>query len=427
MPDVIFSDKIGGYIYRMESANIEVDISHCRTSKWNKTTAEMIFKYIHPPVNKSNVLLWRNVDLIDSKFPIIKELNAKHNKVDWNELLEDVCIRTLLRLRQGEPVKKIDTSIGATSPEYLLYPLLVKGQPNVWFGEGGIGKSELAKVASLAIFTQMTNNELGWLVPSESVNTLYLDWEADYESFIWQYKQLCTGLGLPYTRYMDYRRCYHPLADDIEQIQKWVFETNAGLIIIDSILGALGGKESNSTETASEYYNALRQLGSITSLGLGHTSKGEPMNGYKKTVMGSKTFEDRARNVWEVKRAQDQPLGELVLMMKNTKYNFKPQKPVAYRIGFNNDDTTLGTTIMLVDSNSVPEIERMQPTWERIRKELRKQGKVMSQKELAEVLDIKEGTVHAALYQFRQIFVKVGKDWGLKEDMKEEQGELNES
>ena len=421
MIEAKFYKKASGYVAEYEPLNIQVNISHIHTAKWGAITAEMLIK--DTKSNSGNVIKWQTVDLLGNRTPLITSLQKINSKINWAELVDDVCHRTLTDYKSGEPAILLDTSKDVNPPEFLVYPVLVKNQPNIFFGDPGSCKSEMAKMLSIACLLPYADNKLQWLVPNDSIQTLYLDWEADYNTFLYQYKQLSKGIGIDGMGLIHYRRCYHSLSDDIEQIQEWVYKTKAKFVIVDSILGAVGGKSSKDTETAAEFYNALRQLGEVTTLLIGHTSKGDAKPGQKKTVIGSMNFEARARSVWEVRMADESTTSVKQIGMFNTKYNLKQMRPVSYKVDFhddNDDYLTMGTTIEIASLESAGSLDDRLPLYKKIHRliagtENSKGLGWATTKEIFETLggETTMATVNTTLRRYTRIFKKVADKWGL--------------
>ena len=432
-----FSKKASGYVAEYEPLNIQFNISHLHTAKWGAITAEMLIK--DTKSNSGNVIKWQTVDLLGNRTPLINSLLRTNPKIPWSELVDDVCHRSLTDYKSGEPAVLLDTSREIKPPEFLVYPLLLKNKPNIFFGEAKSCKSEIAKMLSIACILPYTDNKLQWIVPEEPTQTLYLDWEDDEDTFLYQYKQLSMGIGIDGMQLIHYRRCYHSLSDDIEQIQEWVYKTKAKLVIVDSILGAVGGRSSKDTETAAEFYNSLRQLGNITTLLIGHTSKAEARPGQKKTVIGSMNFEARARSVWEVKMADESSTSVKQIGMFNTAFNQKQMRPVSYKVNFhddNDDYLTMGTTIELASVDGAASLEDRLPLYKKIHKviagtETTRGLGWATTKEIFECLggETTMATVNTTLRRYTRIFKKIDDKWGLftmDEPNGIKQGELNE-
>jgi hypothetical protein len=132
------------------------------------------------------------------------------------------------------------------------------------------------------------------------------------------------------------------LAEDLPQIQNKIEETNANVVIIDSLGLAVGG-DLNLTEPALKFYGALRHI-PVTPIIIAQTSK--DINNKRKTVYGNALYEYLARNIWEINKQQDKGSNIAVL----TLYHRKPppfkgySEPMGFRFTFSYDNTVIEPT-----------------------------------------------------------------------------------
>ena len=290
------------------------------------------------------------------------------------------------RARLGEPVKELWTSDDISPPEWLLKPLLYKGLPTIVFGEKAVSKSILALVAYTCLLLPWTDNPLGWTAPTRSIKTLLADYEVDYDVAHYNIKRLQEGMGLPaFPLY--YRRCAIPLADDIEQLQRHMGDIGAEAIIVDSMGPAVGG-DLKDPGVALRFTSALRQL-RCGALIIGQTSKDRESK--VKSVFGSTFFEYYARNIFELRKEQEEGEDEFDVALYNTYHNLGPRvKSQGFHLCFN------GTGIhMESKAITVPELIARMGAAAQIRKALQR-GKYKA-KELAEKLGLHINTVSQAL------------------------------
>lgn len=235
--------------------------------------------------------------------------------VNWPEMLEQLVVYTTERVRRGEPAEELMADNEQLKPpEYFLEPFIIKNYPNVFFGEPGSVKSTTALIVLSLVILPWTDNPLKLKTPDRPIKCLYLDWETDRETILWQLNCIQNGMETGVIP-LGYRRCSLPLADDLEQIQRAITDMEVELIVIDS-LGLACGEELKEAGPAIRFFAALRSL-KCTSLTLAHTSKGNQDS--NKTIYGSVFFEAQARNIWQLKKRQDPGDRELDLMFKNTK------------------------------------------------------------------------------------------------------------
>lgn len=259
-----------------------------------------------------------------TKAALAKKLEGKSSLEDvegsWGDLIEQVAVLALSHLREGDPLKWLDSRTEAAPVSYLLDPLLVRGQPTLIYGMGGTGKSYLAMCLGVIASLPWANNSLG-LRPGEPVSVLYLDWETDGDTHHRRLNKIAEGADLKGVR-IAYRRCCIPLAQDLEAIASKVMECRAKLVIIDSVGVACSG-DLNKPEVALEMYRGIRALGAdVTPLLIGHTAKGQlDDQRAQKTPFGSAYFENQARRVYELRADREAGDGRIEVVMFDRKVN----------------------------------------------------------------------------------------------------------
>jgi hypothetical protein len=304
-------------------------------------------------------------------------------------------------------VVALNTETPYPPPEYLIDPLVAKGQPNFFFGLGGCGKSELATLFSICLQLPWNNNPLGLNVKvRDTQKMLYCDWETNGDEVGWKLQCLTRGLDLPYLE-VPYLRCERPLSQSAGRISKYLKDNGTKCIIIDSLAQACGGEQKES-ETAINFFAALRSL-NVTSIVLAHTSKGENFGGGGKSIYGSVFFMNYGRNIWEVKKTQELGEDEIVVGLFHQKSNSsKLHKPMAFDIKF---DQPNGKTVIKRTDMAETKMSTELPLKFRIQTALT--HGLMGIKALAEELDVSEATVRTTLYRYKNLFVQVDDQWGL--------------
>ena len=307
--------------------------------------------------------------------------------LDWPQIIDQICAETIKRHREVEPHQELWTSEDIQPPGYLLEPLMPLNQPTIIFGEGGIGKSEMALVILICLSLPWYDNPLGLITPDHSVKTLYLDYETDEREILWRAKSLQIGMELPPFN-VNYRRCNVPLANDIESIKGIINDIKAEALIIDS-LGYASGGELKESSSAISFFSSLRQL-KTTSLILAHTSKDKEAK--VRSVFGSAYFTFAARSIWEARKSQEVGEDELSIALFHRKANLsKLHHPLGYKLNFNGHKTFIETE----DTRNVDEFLKEYGTQTRIYELLK--GEPMSIKDIAEALDLTEGNTRVAI------------------------------
>lgn len=394
-------------IYTMEWAEdrIKIVASKVRQHRDGRVTGEITVTTTAVNYHSHLHQAQFNFSSTQARTSLAKVMLSKYPDANWSNLLEQLCFYVLGWVRQGEPVQELCADDDFKPPEYLLYPIILKDEPTIIFGEGESAKSLIALLLGICVELPWTDNPFKLKPLATTSRALYLDWETSRAEIGWRLKCFQNGLGLP-SLFINYRRCALPLADDMEQIHEMIQQTHSNFLIVDSIAAASGG-DINSAEVALRFFAALRQL-KITSLLIAHTAKN--LDGKHQTVYGSAFYHNSARSVWLVKRVSETDENEISVGLFHKKHNNSQGfKPIGFKMIFNEHQTM----VELQDVKQVGEFlqETSLPT--RIL-ELLKNGAAPTA-EIAEALEAGKESTRATLNRMKQRsqVVKVGNDWGL--------------
>jgi len=372
-----------------------------------RVTAEIILKTDKADAKTHILQTQLNLLSARSKKDLVRELHDRYPlpEEQWTEMVEQLCTITLDNHRTGKPAREVwpvpqDEPI--PEPEMLIKPMIYQNKPTLVFGEGSAGKSYLALTMAILVQLPFEDNHL-WLHPKRT-HALYLDYESDEADFQRRLTLLQRGLGLPEFPIL-YRECELPLLDDIDHLEQIVAEEEIGFVVIDSLGVAAGGTDLNNAATATAFYSALRRL-KVTSFIITHTSKDETK---KASAFGSVYFTNLARSVFAVQKHQEQGANEIAIDLVHVKNNQGPLLPhQAFKIEFYPEKTT----ITRIEPENVPEFLEKMSLKTKIAHLLKEEGK-MKPKDIAETLDVSETTVRATLYRYKNVFIKMDKEWGV--------------
>jgi len=257
----------GGWQYLWADYNLLVTATRLiEDNRRGLTFAELVFQ------NHDNGqhLRQARISLTDAreKAMLAIQLRALDKDTPWQAIVEGTCKDLLQRFRQGEAVIYVGLDDLPSTPMYRLWPFIIEGELNSLFGSGQSMKSTLSHLWALSIQTGM--QVFGWEV--QQGNVLILDYETRADTVNMSLRALTRGVHFPPTPIL-YRRCYRPIADDIEAIADAVYRQNVDVIIVDSATPASGGA-INDSETQSRLLAALRSL-HRTILLIDHESKGQ--------------------------------------------------------------------------------------------------------------------------------------------------------
>ena len=405
----IVAKTIAGYSFDWSDSGITISVSRIRAHKDDRVTGEILVQAtngdgnpvtIYPPTSY-------NFSADRTRAGLAGSLTKRAPKLPWVEMIDQLCTGIQTRIREGEPAVELYTSSEIKKPEYLLYPLIIKNYPNVIFGDPSAAKSTLAVILTQVLMLPWVDNPLGIMAPGRPIKVLYLDWETDEDTILWQATMLERGMGLGFLA-INYRHCSMPLASDLHEIKRHIGSLGTDVVIIDSLGLACGG-ELNETQAPLGFYAALREL-KVTSLILAHNSKDRESK--KRSIYGNQFFTAGARNVWEIRKQQDYGSNEMELAM----FHIKPppfsglHKALGFKVIFGEDTMQ----IQQGDSKTVAEFIEQMGTKQRIL-ELLKEG-AMTTDEIKERLEITRSNADQTVKRLkdRNMVVKVGNQWGLR-------------
>ena len=407
----IVQELVDGYLLKWEAEEVAINVNRIRSHSDGSVKAEIVVQTtkngFHPHLHQSmlNLLADR------SRVSLANTLKTKYPKADWPTMLEQMCVLVLARIRRGEEMEELLTSADdVVPPEYVMKPFLVKHFPTIIFGDRSSAKSLTAAIMSTILLLPWADNPLRWQAPGRSIKSLWLDWETDRNTVLWQLTRVQIGMALPPLA-VQYRRMSATLSHDVDQVQKYITESNAEVLVIDSLSLACAG-ELKESGPAAMFWQAMRKLKTskgeaITSLILAHTSKEQ---GIKKTVVGSFMFEAQARVIWEARKSeQDEDSIDVALFHRKPPPFDRIHKPLGYKATFT-ESTIAVTPENPKDVKAFSDALSLQ---EQITDALK--GGSMSMDELSEALGAKVGSIKTKLYQWRgKKFIQTeGGKWGL--------------
>lgn len=402
MPEV--SQTLTGYKFTWTDEKIEITVSKIRSHTDGRVTGEV--EIVAGSKKHKEPKFTHNFNSSTTRKQLIKTLDEKFPEWKWLDIIDELSRQVQELSQAGEPIQRLWTSEDVTPPEYLLEPILLKGLPTIVFGEKGVTKSTTALVFYIILSLPWYDNALGFTAPKKSVTTVLLDWELPGNIAQWNLKKLVEGMNLGPIELL-HRHCSLPLADDIEQIQRYLDEVKAEAIIIDSLGRAAGGELSKDTDSANRFFMSLDKL-NMTSLIIGQTSKNE--NTKSKSVYGSTFFTYYARNIFELCKSETLSDDESSVALFHRYSNLTGlYRPIGLRFNYNG----VHTTVEGVPVNYSEYIEKVS-IGKQVMELLR--GGSFTTSDIMEKLSLKRGTADASLARLKtkKLIIKLpdGK-WGL--------------
>ena len=255
----------------------------------------------------------------------LKEISGGYS--GWVTILDYFC-RHVLRLEFIGPASEMIG--GDEEPDegitYVLDPLIPEGTPAMIYGPPGVMKSTLAVLVSCSV--QLGIPILAGWTPRQR-NVLVLDWEAGRKEWHNRLVAVANGLGVPPPR-IHYRQPSVPLAHLVETIAEQVVEDQIGLVVVDSMMPALGanGEGRDPADTSTRFFQALRAIGT-TSLLIGQVT-GDGIENGKGTskAYGSVAQMYETRSVWELRAEADSTYNDArQIVLSHRKVNQGPKQP----------------------------------------------------------------------------------------------------
>lgn len=358
-----------------------------------------------------------NLSSITARNSTAKYLGERSNSVDWNGVLERFSLEVIRRERTASPVVALGRRPPRPAPNWQLWPLLVKGDPTILYGDGEAGKSTLAGAAAVA-WTTGAQVIPGWKAHGTG-NVLVLDWEADEEDWTDIIGGIGAGCGHESPEgSIWYRYCSTSLPAMLHEVAAQITEHDISLVIIDSVgMATPGEREGASAESGTlRLFSAIRRLGVATLL-IDHLAKSDLRNGQiAPGPYGSIYKRYRTRLAFEL-RAADTRAGDdwKHTAMYHRKGN-KIRRMDAMGIGILHD--TDGT-IRFRAEEVRDALEAGMSHGERITRFLLDEGKATI-REIAEATGIDSKIVHVTVSRSGHL-MKVGLDgkaamWGVRTD-----------
>jgi hypothetical protein len=324
-------------------------------------------------------------------------------RVNWDEIVEQFCVESIKRHRQGEPIVPIGKLAKSQGKAYIVDPLILDKRPTVIYGRGGSFKSYLGLI--LAVMVQSGTSILGMSVQQR--NVLLLDYETSAEEANERMLAICRGFDIEPVE-IQYRFCHQMLESEISYIQDVVNRQEIGLVIVDSVGAACGFGSSDPADPVVRMFSALRSLRCSVLL-LDHVAK----NSETTTPYGSIYKENYSRSMWELRRS-NAPNGIRVGLYHRKVNNAAFAKPIGLSVTFENDEDGCVDTVLLerMDITSDSELASGLSDKARILNIL--QGGLMTAKEIAERIGKPSNNIRSRLGQMKdKEVVKVGDKWAL--------------
>ena len=307
----VVKDVLGGYRLHWiegDEQTLLVEVKHLQGDSHGGLTGEVsvwhdFFAQDKPTLSGVRVNLMSE----QRRTAVAKRLTVIKTGLPWDAILEQVCHAIIERYRagdHGEMIQPVDDD-AMMIPSYLLNPLILAGVPNVIYGDKGVSKTTIALLAAGCLSGPWDENPFGFGTNGVHHAAAILDYESSRDLTLYATQRLRRGTDVPYFE-LAYRHCKVPLADDVEQIGRFLATRQVDIAIIDSMGAACGG-DLFKPEPALKFFEALRCITThdgkaMTWLIIAQNSKAEEG---RKTIFGTTFFTYYSRNIFELKRFGD--------------------------------------------------------------------------------------------------------------------------
>ena len=324
------SGNNGIYKLAWPQIHVKAHIDRIKESSDHEVKAEVKLTSARP--TSSGHLRSGRVNLTSpaSRNSFAKSLAARDSEVDWDTVMEQLCMAVLEDWRQGSPLGELDGNMDVQAQaKWLIEPIIQLNNPTLIYGPGSTGKSFFAQF--IAVIADAGMNSAGLHV--EPSNVLYLDWETDQTEIGSRVTMIRRGLGIEGASHILYRPMTQGLATDIERIREICLDHSIDLVIVDSLGSACMG-EPESAEVVLRAFGAIRSLG-VSALCVDHTNK----EGH---LFGSVYKFNSARQVFEAKKDQQADADKVEFGLFHKKANnSKLLKPLGFELSFSEDSIAI--------------------------------------------------------------------------------------
>ena len=355
---------------------------------------ETVLRILHTDLGTIHAPSRINLLSTSARTDLRRSLDQRFPQIGWGVRIDQIA-------DYADKVYRSDLKVevlGSRLPRplsYLARPLLETGQITALGAEAGTGKSMLALTIALEI------GGYGPLIPGVAAlvtgETLYLDWEADYDTHANRQSAILQGAGKPLEA-KPVRHIYMTgmLLDQADRILCLVRSFKPVLVIVDSVGKAVMG-HVNEPEFVLPLMDVCRSM-KTTILLIGHLAKHDSDG----SLIGSVFWFTDPRQGWQLAKSQEpgQSESQLALIHKKSN-NSMLQKPLGFRVEIANNGDALGAIrYYTADVAKNPELERYAVAVDRLTQFLLTNGRSQVA-QIAEATGLPLNTVRTTLRRHR--------------------------
>jgi len=133
------------HVLEWEQYKIKAEVSRIYEDSHYTTFAEILFKATVPDSPEFITQTRLNMTSDTAMLRTAKNLTERFGeKIPWADMITQLCRDVLAAHRQGEPMVMLSECEEEGPVEFLVDPLIVKGYPNILFGDGDTNKTTTA-------------------------------------------------------------------------------------------------------------------------------------------------------------------------------------------------------------------------------------------------------------------------------------------
>jgi hypothetical protein len=234
---------------------------------------------------------------------IITDMNRLdvHKRTELMYLMNDVTENILHWYEQGKTTEYPDPSKAQQHVSWLVYPIWPATGITGIAAAPGTYKSFMAEAVSLELASNATILARNTKVPDRA-RVLYLDWEADSDTFARRLSALTHGAGLEVKPWLGYKKMTARLADVAIGLRETIVSEQWDAVVIDSMSAAIGAGMVDD-DAVNGFFDAIHML-DVPALMLAHKSVAN-QNNRKSRFFGSGMSEARVRMAWNAEVSTD--------------------------------------------------------------------------------------------------------------------------
>jgi hypothetical protein len=325
------------------------------------------------------------------------------DKDDINAFVHELAEDLIGWYRQGQATE-YPAPAQRNGAGWLVYPVWPRVGVTAVAAAGGSYKSFLAQGLALQLATSREILVGNTRAPRTATRVLYLDWEADRETFGERLLALCNGAGLEPGPYLAYKEMRVPLVDAAAGLSDEIRSGRFGAVVVDSMSASVGGDLIDATHV-NGFYDAVRRLG-VPALVLAHKSA-ESAQKRSKRFYGSIMSENRVRLAWNGEKSSDGATVLWEVFKDNNAGVFGSKLAWRVRFGHNGEDETRRLASVTLEGCSTDDVQlgSDEPAhlYDKIRRHLVENGPGLVG-EIAAAVGTTPGSVKATMNRHKALF-----------------------